>query len=114
MGDGEFIGNASIHWKIRHQADLDDIRLDDNHVPNNRKGVSLAKRRVHGRDPDRELANLFEVTLRFDDIGDAQTAFADAIAGATKVGNEYYVTVRLPAPQRANPNVPRPDVKVRW
>ena len=112
MGDGEFVGNQSIHWRMRHANDLDDIRLDDNHLPNNRRGVSLAKRRVHGRDTDRELNDVFEVTLRFDNPDQADAALKTAPREV--LGHGTYVTITVPAPRRANPNTPRPDVRVHW
>ena len=114
MGDGEFIGNGSIHWKIDHGAQQDmDIQINDANPVNRDHGVNV-KRRVRGKDPRRELANeTLEVELRFETVDQARDALELAKGTANNKAGYVYVTVVVSAPRRANPNHP-PDVRVHW
>ncbi len=113
MGNGEFVGNESIHWRIRHRDDLDEIQRDAKRVQKPRKGINVSKNVLHGRDPDRERTNTFEVRMRFDSRADAENALAKALAALSGGDGAIYATVIVPAPVRPDPP-DDPDVNVTW
>lgn len=114
MGDGEFIGNQSIHWRIDHgQAQNLTVVQGSDDRPTRDHEVRL-NRRVQGRDPRR--GDQFRVVLRFDSVLQAQQALDDALKSMDgKDAANVYVTVTLPALRRTNPaNPPAPEVRVSW
>jgi hypothetical protein len=113
MGEGEFVGNASIHWKIDHRANQDmDIQINDGQQVTRPHGVNV-KRRVRGNDPRRERDDTFEVEMRFDNRADAEAALTKALNELDRKDGEVYATVIVPAPRRPHPPQ-RPDVRVNW
>ena len=115
MGDGEFIGNGSIHWKIDHGAQQDmDIQINDNPQVTRDHGVNV-KRRVRGRDPRRVVPNgKMQVELRFATVDEARDALETAKGTANNKNGQVYVTVIVDAPQRAAGGDYPPDVRVIW
>jgi hypothetical protein len=113
MGDGEFVGNASVHWKINHDNRNMDARQGNGRV-RGREGVNTDNRNVHGR--DRRGGDEFTVVLRFNSRQQAEAAMRDGLGGLDdKDPNNVYMTLRLPLLQRANPDdAPDPEIRVRW
>ena len=65
MGDGEYVGNASVHWSIDH-GDGKKVRVKQNEPRRPRKGDDnnvATDVKVLGR--DEKTVQSFDVTLRF-------------------------------------------------
>lgn len=113
MGEGEFIGNGSVHWKVNHGNRNMEARPDNGRV-RGREGVNTSQQNINGR--DRRSGGEFTVVLRFNSRQQAEAAMKDGLAGLDETDpNNVYMTVRLPLLQRPNPDdAPDPEVRVRW
>jgi len=121
MGDGEYVGNASVHWSVDH-TDGRKVRVQQNHGRRPRNGdqfdVALDNK-VFGRDA--KTVQHFDVTLRFESKADARTQLQAALAAVDVApdGTSFFLSFRVPATvdgqQRPDPDSgPRPDVGIRW
>jgi hypothetical protein len=121
MGDGEYVGNASVYWSVDYgdgqklvvkQADPQRPKAGDTH--------SVATDvKVQGRDP--KSVQFFDVTLRFESQADARRQLQAALAAvdASQGGTSFFLTFRVPATVngvvRPTPDTePRPDIGIHW
>jgi hypothetical protein len=121
MGDGEYVGNASVHWSVDH-ADGRKVRVQQNHGRRPRNGDQFdvaSDNKVFGRDA--KTVQHFDVTLRFESKADAQAQLQAALAAVNVASNgtSFFLSFRVPATvngqQRTDPDSgPRPDVGIRW
>lgn len=121
MGDGEYVGNASVHWSVDH-ADGRKVRVQQNHGRRPRNGDQFdvaSDNKVFGRDA--KTIQHFDVTLRFESKADARTQLQAALAAIDVApnGTSFFLSFRVPATvngqQRPDPDSgPRPDVGIRW
>jgi len=121
MGDGEYVGNASVHWSVDH-ADGRKVRVQQNHGRRPRNGDQFdvaSDNKVFGRDA--KTVQHFDVTLRFESKADARKQLDAAIDAVNRAadGTSFFLTFKVPATvngtQRTDPDTgPRPDVGVHW
>jgi hypothetical protein len=121
MGDGEYVGNASVHWSVDHgDGNKVKVKHDEPRRPRSgdRHNVSTDTK-VLGRDA--KTIESFDVTLRFESKADARTQLQAAMAtvDAAPNGVSFFLTFTVPATvngtQRNDPDTgPRPDVGVHW
>jgi hypothetical protein len=121
MGDGEYVGNASVHWSVDH-GDGNKVKVKQDEPRRPRRGDQYTvstDTRVLGR--DEKTIESFDVTLRFESKADARTQLQAAMAAvdAAPNGASFFLTFTVPATvngtQRNDPDTgPRPDVGVHW
>jgi hypothetical protein len=121
MGDGEYVGNASVHWRVDH-ANGQRLRVQQNHAqrPRNRDAFDVASdTKIHGRDAS--TVQHFDVTLRFESKTDARAQLQAALAAVDVApdNTSFFLSFRVPATvngqQRTDPDSgPRPDVGIHW
>jgi hypothetical protein len=121
MGDGEYVGNASVHWSIDY-GNGQKVRVKENEPRRPRKGDDhnvSTDIKVLGR--DEKTVQSFEVTLRFESRTEARRQLDAAIDAVNRAaeGTSFFLTFKVPATvngtQRSDPDTgPRPDVGVHW
>jgi len=121
MGDGEYVGNASVHWGIDH-GDGQRVRVkqDEGRRPRNGDQHNVSTdTKVFGRDA--KIIQNFDITLRFESKADARKQLEAALAAvdAAPNGTSFFLSFKVPATingtQRTDPDTgPRPDVAVHW
>jgi hypothetical protein len=121
MGDGEYVGNASVHWSVDHEdGQKVKVKQDEPRRPRNGDPHSVSTdTKVYGRDA--RAVQHFDVTLRFESKADARTQLLAALAAvdAAANGSSFFLNFKVPATingvQRTDPDAgPRPDVGVHW
>lgn len=127
MGDGEVVGNLSVHWKIDHGTGAAAPLIVNQGNPNRPVGNHHVNTtdKAQGRDPKpvgqvrgthkNAKDGYFGVRLRFESAADANTAFQEALAAPLNVAGGFYVEVNVRAIERPNPNAaPDAEVKIEW
>ena len=107
MGEGQFTGNKSVHWKVVHHDNADEpgfIKGRDP-IPFDNIGKERGLREGH-----------FRVRLRYGKFEDADNALRSA--SVQQDGENYFLTFDVPAvgrePNKVDPPVPLSEVKVEW
>jgi hypothetical protein len=121
MGDGEIIGNLSVHWSIAHD-DGQPLRVKQNETrrPTGNDPHNVATgTKAQGRDP--KSVDYFDVMLRFESKADATTQLQSALAAVAnaQADSSFFINFRVPAtvngvPRQSPDSGPRPDVGIKW
>ncbi|HET9384864.1 MAG TPA: hypothetical protein VFO67_06930 [Gemmatimonadales bacterium] len=122
MGNGQVVGNQSVHWKFDHQSGAPlTVNQNNPNRPSGNHHVNMSDK-AQGRDP--KNVDYFDVTLRFeaqrgrpDPV--AQLNEALKVAGAAAAGTSFFVTFKVPAKvngsNRPSPDQPPgPDIGIEW
>jgi hypothetical protein len=121
MGDGEYVGNASVYWSVDY-GDGQKLVVKPNEPQ--RPGASdphsvATDVKVQGRDP--KSVQFFDVKLRFESQSDARMQLQAALAAvdAAPGNSSFFLSFRVPATLngvvRPTPDTePRPDIGIHW
>jgi len=127
MGDGEFVGNGSVEWRVVHEADGNAKALTHTNA-GGRPGADQVRvgnanhLDAEGHDPiafadigrKHQNPGFFKVIMRFPTAAAAEAACGSA-KNVVERGGKYFLEVLVPAINRQNPNADRPaEVKVEW
>lgn len=124
MGNGEVVGNQSVHWKIDHEKGTKKPTVNTNRAdrPTGDDEVN-ADRQVMGRDPvdpkaigKGERKGYFNVRLRFDSPAEANAELQKAARTIKEDGaGHWYVVLDVRAVIRAHADdKPPAEVRIDW
>ncbi len=123
MGNGEVVGNQSVHWKIDHDKGEKKLKVNPNRPdrPTGDDEVNVDKAAM-GRDPipvatiGKGKNGYFNVRLRFDSIDQARTETEKALRALKDDGKgNFYLQVDIRALNRAHPDdAPPAEVRIDW
>jgi hypothetical protein len=120
MGDGEYVGNASVYWSVDYgDGQKLVVKQSESQRPKAGDAHSVATDvKVQGRDP--KSVQFFDVKLRFESQADARAQLQAALAtvDASPAGS-FFLAFRVPATLngvvRPTPETePRPDIGIHW